>query len=155
MTPWTCTHCQTEQTTDTICQSCERPRFTSSAVQIAEHILEHLADGCVDQLDVLKAMNARSCYARINGGHGFSLSFIAQQIRLLTKDTTAMAREVARARSARLMLEVCETGDSKDKLAVLTKWGPDTNTERVDHSGNVTSTLVIETNSGPPPKQNG
>ena len=82
---------------------------------VAEHVVEHLADGLAEPLDVLKAMQARPAYARMT----LTLAFIAQQMRLLTKDTTTLARQLAKARASRTMLEVLETGDTKDKLAVL------------------------------------
>ena len=115
MTPWTCAHCQAEQMHEVWCESCNAPRFATWAIATAHHICEHLADGLAEPLAVLEAMQARPCYARTQ----LTLQFIASQMRLLTKDTTALARQIAKARSSRTMLEVLETGDTKDKLAVL------------------------------------
>jgi hypothetical protein len=133
---WTCQYCQDpEQTHDRVCQVCEQPRFASWAIQVAEHVLEHLADGLAEPLDVLKAMQARTCYAK----GGLSLSFIAQQMRLLTKDTSTLARQIAKARSSRTMLEVLETGDTKDKIAVLK--GIQVLGDVVEHKGEVATVV--------------
>ncbi len=118
------------------------------AVMFAEHVLEHVADGLSTPLEILQAMQARPCYQRTT----FTLEFIARQLRLLTKDTTQLARDLVRARSARVMLEVLADGEPKDKIQVLAKWGPETNAERVDHNVKSVSTFVVETNDGPPPK---
>ena len=112
---------------------------------MAEHITEHLADGLSEPLEVLKAMQARACYTRTE----FTLAFIAQQMRLLTRDTTALAREIAKARASRTMLEVLETGDTKDKLAVLK--GIQVLGDVVQHTGEITTRSVIELHDGPPP----
>src|SRR5665213_3430777 len=114
-TTWTCPHCQSAETDERYCRACERPRYASFAIQIAEHVLEHLADGCNEPLDVLKALQLRPCYQRAD----LSLAFIAQQMRLLTKDTSTLARQIAKARSSRMMLDVIETGDTKDKIAIM------------------------------------
>lgn len=145
--PWTCDHCGAEQTHDVWCQGCSHPRYASRAIQLSEHILEHLADGLSEPLDVLKAMTARACYKPWD----LSLQMIAQHIRLLTKDTTALARQIAKARSARTMLEVLETGDTKDKLAVLK--GIQVLGDVVEHKGEVTTRFVVETHEGAPPKE--
>jgi hypothetical protein len=118
---------------------------------VAEHVLEHLSDGLAEPLEVLKAMQARPAYRK----GGLSLAFIAQQMRLLTKDTTTLARAIVKARSSRTMLEVLETGDTKDKIAVLAKWGPETNAEHVDHTGETVTRHVVELHEGPPPKREG
>lgn len=146
---WTCNHCGAEQTNDRRCEACERPRFASWAIQVAEHVTEHLADGLVEPLDVLKAMSARPCYAKAN----LTLAFVAQQMRLLTKDTTTLARQIAKARSSRTMLEVLETGDTKDKIAVLK--GIQVLGDVVEHTGEVTTRFVVETHAGAPPKTGG
>jgi hypothetical protein len=113
---WTCQHCGTAQTAEHVCDACDRPRFASFAIQVAEHVLEHLADGLNEPRAILAAMQARPCYATMPP---FTLAFIAQQMRLLTKDTTALARQLLKARAARLSLDVAETGDAKDKIALL------------------------------------
>ena len=147
MTAWTCPHCCAEQTHDTYCEACERPRYASWAIQVAEHITEHLADGLSEPLAVLAAMKARKCYARTP----LELSFIAQQMRLLTVDTTQLARQIAKARSARVMLEVLETGDAKDKIAVMR--GIQVLGDVVEHKGEMITKHIVELHEGPPPKQ--
>ena len=142
---WTCPHCQTLQASETHCVECHAARFASWAIQVAEHVTEHLADGLVEPLDVLKALQDRPCYR----GRELSLGFVAQQIRLLTKDTTALARQIAKARASRIMLDVLETGDSKDKLAVLK--GIQVLGEVVEHKGEVITKHVVELHEGPPP----
>lgn len=149
---WTCASCASEQTHEVLCENCDRPRGTF-AVIVAEHIGEHLADGIAEPLEMLKAMNARPCWSRIDGGRGFTLSFIAQQMRLLTKDTTALARQIAKARASRTMLDVLETGDTKDKLAVLK--GIQVLGDVVEHKGEVTTRFVVETHEGSPPPVRG
>lgn len=144
---WTCDHCRAEQVHDTRCLACEQPRFVAWAIQIAEHVLEHIADGASDPLAVLVALKARPCYLKAD----LSLAFIAQQMRLLTKDTTTLARQIAKARASRTMLEVLETGDSKDKLAVLK--GIQVLGDVVEHKGEVTTRFVVETHPGPPPER--
>jgi hypothetical protein len=143
---WTCDGCGIEQVSDTHCQSCNRPRFSAWAIQIAEHVLEHISDGARDPLTVLKALKERPCYVKAD----LSLAFIAQQMRLLTKDTTTLARQIAKARSSRTMLEVLETGDAKDKIAVLK--GIQVLGDVVEHKGEVTTRFVVETHEGGPPK---
>lgn len=145
MTPWTCPHCRAEQTHETFCPACDVPRYLSQAIQIAEHVSEHLADGLSTPLEVLTAMTARPCYAR----RDLSLTFIAQQMRLLTKDTSTLARQIAKARASRVMLDVLETGDAKDKIAVLK--GIQVLGEVIEHTGNVATTVthVYETREEP------
>jgi hypothetical protein len=113
----------------------------------AEHIQAHIADGLATPLEVLTAMEARGCYQRA----GLTLAFIAQQMRLLTKDTTTLARQIAKARAARTMLEVLEHGDSKDKIQVMR--GIQVLGDVVEHKGEVTTRFVVETHEGPPPRQ--
>ena len=143
---WTCDRCQVEQTNETHCEACLRPRYASGAIQIAEHVTEHLADGMTTPLEVLTAMQSRACYRKT----AFDLAFIAQQMRLLTKDTTTLARQIAKARASRTMLEVLETGDTKDKLVVLK--GIQVLGDVVEHKGEVTTRFVVETHDGPPPR---
>lgn len=145
--PWTCPHCQSVETDEWVCRNCDRPRFASFAIQAAEHVLEHLADGLAEPLDVLKAMKARPCYLRTD----LTLAFIAQQMRLLTKDTTTLARQIAKARASRTMLEVLEHGDTKDKIQVMR--GIQVLGDVVEHKGEVTTRFVVETHEGAPPKQ--
>jgi DnaJ-class molecular chaperone len=143
---WTCPHCTDEAQTDPrFCQSCGRPRYASWAIQVAEHVTEHIGDGLATPLEVLGAMEARGCYK----GADLTLAFIAQQMRLLTKDTTALARSLAKARAARTMLDVLETGDSKDKLAVLK--GIQVLGDVVEVKGETVTRHVVELHEGPPP----
>jgi hypothetical protein len=145
MPPWTCAHCASEQTHERYCCACERPRFVSWAIQVAEHITEHLADGLATPLEVLEAMQVRPCY----GSFSFTLAFIAQQMRLLTKDTTTLARQIAKARASRTMLEVLEHGDTKDKIAVMK--GIQVLGEVVEHKGELITKHIVELHEGPPP----
>lgn len=143
---WTCESCRSEQTHDVWCEDCHRARYPTFAIQLAEHVLEHLSDGLTEPLDVLKAMSARTCYKPWQ----LTLAQIAQQMRLLTKDTTALAREIAKARSARVTLDVLETGEHKDQIAVLKGWGVMTDT--LKHEGELITRHVVELHDGPPPK---
>lgn len=120
-------------------------RYVSWAVMLAEHVTEHLADGLSTPLEVLAAMQQRPCYER----QSFTLAFIAQQMRLLTKDTTTLARQIAKARSSRMMLEVIETGDAKDKIAVLK--GIQVLGDVVEHKGSVQTTVTHVYESGTEP----
>jgi hypothetical protein len=144
---WTCPHCASAQTDEVICRSCERPRYASWAIQCAEHITEHLADGLSTPLEVLAAMQARPCYQRST----LTLQFIASQMRLLTVDTTVLARQIAKARASRVMLDVLETGDAKDKIAVLK--GIQVLGDVVEHKGEVVTRHVVELHEGPPPEK--
>lgn len=143
---WVCPVCGSSQIHEAYCQECGNARFASWAIQIAEHILEHIADGASEPLEVLKLMQARPCYRSVR----LELAFVAQQMRLLTKDTTTLARQLAKARSARTMLEVLETGDTKDKLAILK--GIQVLGEVVEHKGELITKHVVELHDGPPPK---
>lgn len=147
MTPWICPWCRAEQTHEVLCQACQSPRYATWAIQVAHHVLEHLEDGVTEPLAMLEALQARECYAR----HGLQLSFIAQQMRLLTKDTTALARALAKARASRTMLEVLETGDNKDKIAVMR--GIQVLGDVVEHKGAIATTVthVYETAPGKEP----
>lgn len=146
---WDCPACGAQQTHEAWCELCYQARYPTRAIQLAEHVVEHLADGIVEPLEMLKAMQARPCYARVT----FELGHIAQQMRLLTKDTTALARSLAKARAARTMLDVLETGDSKDKLAVLK--GIQVLGEVVEVKGETVTRHVVELHEGPPPRQRG
>jgi hypothetical protein len=142
---WTCEHCRAGGLLPTAyrCEYCHRPRYASFAIMLGEHVLEHIADGLSDPMDVLKAMEARGVYSDL------TLACVAQQMRLLTKDTTALARQLAKARAARTMLEVLETGDNKDKVAVLK--GINVLGDEVTVKGELVTRFVVETHDGPPP----
>lgn len=145
--PWMCAPCGHVEQDDSvlICAAGEHSRYASYAVMVASHVLEHLADGLAEPLDVLKAMQARP----IKAYGSLSLAFVAQQMRLLTKDTTTLARQIAKARASRAMLDVLETGDTKDKIAVLK--GIQVLGDVVQHTGEVTTRFVVETHGGAPP----
>ena len=144
-TDWKCKDCGQSQPDALYCSACERPRYASWAVMVAEHVVEHLADGLAEPLEVLKAMQARPAYARMT----LTLAFVAQQMRLLTKDTTTLARQLAKARASRAMLEVLERGDTKDKIAVLK--GIQVLGEVIEHKGETTTRFVVETHDSAPP----
>lgn len=146
---WTCESCQSEQTHERWCEQCDRPRFQSWDVMVSEHVLEHIADGLSTPLEVQKAMNERASYANIHGG--LTLQFIAQRIRLLTKDTTSLARDLLKARAATTALEVLRDGDTKDKVQVLR--GIQVLGDVVEHKGETITRHVVELHEGPPPKR--
>lgn len=153
---WTCEHCRSEQTHETYCEACERARFASWDVQVSEHVLEHFADAEADgtvlsPLDMQKLMNARPCYARMNYGNGFALTFIAQRMRLLTTDTRALARRIFDMHAARMALNVVHNGDTKDHISVLK--GRQVLGDVVEHKGDIVTRHVVELHEGPPPKR--
>lgn len=111
---------------------------------LAEHIAELLESGVIDTLEMLARLQGSGRYLVT-----FTPEYVAQQIRLLTKDTTTLARQIAKARASRAMLEVLETGDAKDKIAVLK--GIQVLGDVVEHKGEVTTRFVVETHEGAPP----
>ena len=133
--PWTCRECQSEQTDAFRCEQCGAARYQTWDIMVSEHVLEHIAEGLSEPLEIQKAMNARPCYANIRGG--FQLTFIVQRIRMLTRDTRDLALKLIRAKASVLALKAIEHGDTKDAIAMLAKWGPETNAERVEHSGSL------------------
>ena len=144
---WTCEDCgYASVPAAAVCQRCMRPRFASFAIMVATHVLELLADGESDPLPILEALQSRPCYA----DKELSLAFIAQQMRLLTKDTTALARQIAKARASRVMLDVLETGDTKDKIAVLK--GIQVLGDVIEHKVDAVTRHVVELHEGPAPK---
>lgn len=156
MTAWTCNHCASEQTHDAYCQACDRARYASFEIMLCEHILEHIADARdsgteLDALGVLKLMNARPCYARINGGQGFQLSFIASRMRLLARDTRAEARRIFDAHASRMALNIVQTGDVKDQIAVMK--GRQVLGDVVEVRGEQVTRHIVELHEGPPPKR--
>ena len=56
-------------------------------------------------------------------------------MRALTGDTTQLAKQIVRARSAQTMLEVLDKGEPKDKIQVLRSWGPDVNDDAQSRGG--------------------
>lgn len=147
-TTWTCEHCRLEHIdrADVACPKCDRSRYASFEIQVCEHILEHIADGAeagivVSALDVLKAMNARPCYARINSGQGFQISYIQSRMRAVTRDTTPLARAIFKAKAANAALRIMEHGTPSELINAMAKWGPETNAEHVDHTGAVSTTV--------------
>lgn len=157
MTEWTCPHCQSKQTHELVCEACDRSRYASFEIQVCEHILEHIADGAeagivVSALDVLKAMNARPCYARINSGQGFQISYIQSRMRAVTRDTTPLARAIFKAKAANAALRIMEHGTPSELINAMAKWGPETNAEHVETKVDQVTRHVVELHEGPPPK---
>ncbi len=145
--PYICPVCLNLHTDEHVCTHCGEPRHASWAIMVATHVTEHLTDGLVTPLDVLTAMQARPCYKRAD----LTLAFIAQQMRLLTKDTSTLARQIAKARSSRTMLEVLKTGDTKDKIAVLK--GIQVLGDVIEHKVDAVTRHVVELHEGPPPER--
>ena len=145
---WTCDHCTAAELDGALiwCPQCRHARYPSWAVMVASHVLEHIADGESEPLEILKALQARN----INGYKSLTLAFVAQQIRLLTKDTTDLARRLLKARSAVLALDVAENGDTKDKIALLK--GIQVLGEVTEHKIDAVTRHVVELHEGPPPK---
>jgi hypothetical protein len=140
---WTCESCH-EERTGMFCATC----YPTYAVQLATHVRQHLEDGIIDPLEMLTAMQARPVYAaRIAK---FGLSFITHQMRLLTRDTTRLARDLVKAHAAQLAADVIRDGDPKDKTALLR--GVQVLGEMVQHQVDQTTRFVVETHSGPAPK---
>lgn len=150
MNPWKCEQCGAEQTHEQWCEACHKARFQSWDIMVSEHVLEHIADGLATPLEVQKAMNARPCYARIRGG--FELRYIVQRIRMLTNDTTDLARKLMRAQSAKLALEAMAQATPSDKIRILEKWGPVVNTEYTETKVDAVTRHVVELHEGPPPR---
>ena len=146
---WTCPNCRTEADDATMfCFACDRPRYASWAIQVAEHVLEHIEDGLTEPLAVLKAMQERVCYAK----GGLTLAFVAQQMRLLTKDTTTIARALLKARAANMALRASHDGASEATLLGLLK-GIQVLGDVVEHKGDFVTRHVVELHDGPPPKR--
>lgn len=133
--PWLCPHCLSQHADDALqfCPSCEAIRHASWEIMFSAHVLEAMDDGATEPLAVLTALHARVVYARLPTP--LTLGRVAQQMRLLTKDTTVFARALAKARASRTMLEVLAEGDAKDKIAVLR--GIQVLGDVVTHQGNV------------------
>lgn len=148
--PWTCPSCQSEQTHEQWCESCNRARFPSWDIMVSEHVLEHIADGLAAPFDIQKVMNERPVYRRVNGGQGFSLQFIVQRVRMLTTSTKSLARQLFEAKAAVMALNVVENGDTKDHLVALK--GIQVLGEVVEHKGETITRHVVELHEGPPPK---
>ena len=100
------------------------------AVALARDIASHLADGVTDPVAMLELLHSQRSYRWV------SLRDCARQMRALTGDTTQLARQIVRARSAQTMLEVLDDGEPRDKIQVLAKWGPEPNVE--DSRGSLT-----------------
>ena len=130
------------------CQRCGTPRNSTWAIMLAEHIIALMDEGVVDTLEMLARLQDSGRYLV-----QFTPQYVAQQMRLVTRDTTQLARQLAKARAARTMLEVLETGDTKDKIQVMR--GIQVLGDVVEHKGEVTTRFVVETHEGPPPRQEG
>jgi hypothetical protein len=147
---WTCESCNADYDDAVLwCAGCGTSRYSSFAVMVAEHVLEHLADGSTEPLDVLKALQDRPIKAYTS----LSLAFVAQQMRLLTKDTTTLARQLAKARAASMMLHAVTNGSVAEQLTVLK--GIQVLGDVVEHKGEVTTRFVVETHEGPPSRPAG
>jgi hypothetical protein len=144
---WACDSCNTDYADDALlwCAACSTMRYRSFAVMVAEHVLEHLADGQSEPLDVLKALQDRP----IKAYGSLTLAFVAQQMRLLTKDTRTLARQLAQARAASMMLNAVQHGSVAEQLTVLKgiQVLGDVQDVRIDQ----TTRFVIENHEGPPP----
>lgn len=149
--PWTCDQCGAEQTHEQWCEACHKARFQSWDIMVSEHVLEHIADGLATPLEVQKAMNARPCYARIRGG--FELRYIVQRIRMLTNDTSDLARKLLKAQAHVMALNVIHNGDTKDHVNTLK--GIQVLGEVVEHKGETITRHVVELHEGPPPRKDG
>ena len=130
---WTCDSCKREQPDAFICVDCGAVRFPTWSLMLQTHITELLADGIVDPVSLLAQLRARPCYHASRAA--LTIELVTRYARLLTKDTTKLARDIVKARSAQTMLEVLEHGEPKDKIQVLAKWGPETNADRLEHTG--------------------
>lgn len=117
MTPWTCATCSAENTHDTHCQTCERARFKWFEEQFCAHILEHIADGISDPMTMFLALKARPCYARWGG----DMPMVARYMRLVTKDTTQIARDLLKARAAQMALRASDDTAKHETLVQLLK----------------------------------
>ena len=146
--PWTCPACQNQQerAPETICPLCLTPLYATWAIMVAHHVLEHIQDGLATPLEILEAMSARPCYKNTR----LELQFIAQQIRLLTKSTKSLARELFEARAAVMALNVVNNGDTKDHLQALK--GIQVLGDVVEHKVDAVTRHVVELHEGPPPK---
>jgi hypothetical protein len=155
---WTCPTCDLEHRAEMLwCSRCHHARYISTAVMLAEHVLEHIADGLVSPLDILKAMTERE-YEReaLTGGRALhrvwpvlTLQQVASHIKLLTRDTTKLAQDLAKAHAARVTLDVLTTGKHTDQIAIMKGWR--VLGDEVRHTGEVVERHVVELHSGPPP----
>lgn len=112
---------------------------------VAEDVSLLMEEGLTDPIAVMARLEASGRYIT-----QLTPEFVARQMRLLTKDTTVLARQIAKARAARTMLEVLETGDTKDKIAVLR--GTQVLGDVVDVKVDQVTRHVVELHEGPPPK---
>ena len=136
MTLWTCATCSAENTHDTHCQTCERPRFKWFELQFCQHILEHIADGINDPVTMFAALKERPCYARWGG----DVPMVARYMRLVTKDTTQIARDLLKARAAQIALRASADGASEATLIALLK-GIQVLGDVVEHKGEVATVV--------------
>ena len=147
MTPWTCATCNAENTHDTDCQSCERPRFDCFEEMICQHILEGISEGITTPLDMFKALRERPFYAR---WQAMTVQTVARYMRLVTKDTTQIARDLLKARAAQMALRASHDGASEATLVALLK-GIQVLGDVVEHKGETITRHVVELHEGPPP----
>ena len=130
-----------------VCAICGAVRYASFVLMLADHVLQCIGAGLADPVAVLAVLQAKPIAAY----RSLTLANVVQQMRLLTVDTTAIARQIAKARAASIMLDVLEHGDTKDKLAILK--GTQVLGDVVEHRGEVTTRFVVETHDGPPPQR--
>ena len=115
--PWSCMTCQATHADGDLmaCPQCHASRDANWDCMISRHVLEHLEDGLITPLEIQQAMIARPIrsYKQLN------LQYIVSRLRMLTRDTTKLARDLAKAQASSAMLDVLAYGDTKDKIAVL------------------------------------
>jgi hypothetical protein len=145
---WTCPYCRAEQTHDAWCEACSIGRYPTWEIQFAHHVLEHLQDGLTEPLSILEAMQDRPCYRT----RQLDLGGIARHIRLLTKDTSQIARDLLKARAANMALRASADGASEATLVALLK-GIQVLGDVVEHKGEMITKHIVELHEGPPPKR--
>ena len=147
---WTCDSCQSEQTAEFLCAACGAVRFPTWALMLQTHIAEAIADGATSAADIHADLFRRPCYRPSRAA--LTLELVARYMRLLTKDTTAQARDILKARAARMALEASEPGgERKDIIQVLK--GIQVLGDVVEHKGEMITKHVVELHEGPPPKR--
>jgi hypothetical protein len=141
---WRCSNCD-EERFGVYCDAC----FGSYAIQIATHVREGLEDDVIDPLEMLTRLQAMPVYAARR--EPLTLEFVTRQMRLLTRDTTRIARDAIKANAAKLAHDVMTHGDTKDKTALLK--GVQVLGDVVEHKGSIVTTHVVELHDGPPPRR--
>jgi len=132
---WRCTSCE-EERQGTFCPAC----FQTYAIQFASHVREGLDDDVDDPLEMLKRLQAMPCYAWRR--EPLQLDVVTRTMRLLTRDTRKISIGMVHARSSEAMQRIMDHGEPKDLIQTLKNWGPETNAERLDISGNFVERLA-------------